>query len=55
VGNEYITERNRRWAATMEGYDGDGNAVTVEGAGRNERDRAELQHRQLDHLVDKVV
>jgi len=29
VGNEYITERNRRWAATMEGYDGDGNAVTV--------------------------
>jgi dGTPase len=29
VGNEYITERNRRWAATMEGYDGDGAAVTV--------------------------
>ena len=29
VGNEQITERNRRWAATMEGYDGDGAAVTV--------------------------
>ncbi len=29
MGNEQITERNRRWAATMEGYDGDGDAVTV--------------------------
>lgn len=29
VGHDEITERSRRWAATMEGYDGAGDDVTV--------------------------